>query len=63
MKQSGHQPLDKSHEEFFAGGELSAAGRFRTGKPMANGSITTAMAEPMAIGNWEIQRVNSVMAI
>jgi hypothetical protein len=32
MKQSGHQPLDKSQEEFFAGGELSAAGRFRTGK-------------------------------
>jgi hypothetical protein len=27
MKRSSNQPLDGPHEEFFAGGELSAEGR------------------------------------
>ena len=32
MKQSSHQPRHGPHEEFFAGGELSAEGHFRNGK-------------------------------
>ena len=32
MKRSSHQPLDGPHKEFFAGGKLSAQGRFKNGK-------------------------------